>query len=311
MNPRLEQSPPGAPEILTGSASQEGSPRLLRSHPRRLGFGQPRRARPRRSYANITIESRNSTRKPELSTWLGIGTFYLVLTDGSPQIMRDAVDLEKHLIQMPFIAGRSTPSPQAISELLAELIAPTPDRFVAHHHATGCHHLLYVAKAHTEPEVQPPAFRDDFLGESMATIGVVRHSASIASHSARQPDNAQGGYWNFALFRVGTFSTGTMGIFRLVLTETQNRIDGRTLPSPQASTGAACRKESPGSSAVPKPLPLYLFLTLVASQSNGPNPRCTGPELPRLHVVQGFSYEALHPDHHRFAASRAGLSTHS
>src|SRR5215210_3570451 len=81
MDPRLEQSPPGAPETLTGSASQEGSRRLLRSQPRRLGFGQPRRARPRRSYANITIGSSNSTRKPELSTWLRIGTFYLAPTD--------------------------------------------------------------------------------------------------------------------------------------------------------------------------------------------------------------------------------------
>src|SRR5215207_2903559 len=80
MDPRLEQSPPGAPETLTGSASLEGSRRLLRSQPRRLGFGRPRRARPRRSYANITIGSRNSTRKPEPSTWLGIGTFYLAPT---------------------------------------------------------------------------------------------------------------------------------------------------------------------------------------------------------------------------------------
>ena len=69
MDPRLEQSPPGAPERLTGSASLEGSRRLLRSQPRRLGFGPPRRARPRRSYANITMR----VRKPEPKT----GTFYL------------------------------------------------------------------------------------------------------------------------------------------------------------------------------------------------------------------------------------------
>ena len=59
MDPRLEQSPPGAPEIVTGSASQENPRRLLRSQPRRLGFGQPRRARSRRGYANITIGARN------------------------------------------------------------------------------------------------------------------------------------------------------------------------------------------------------------------------------------------------------------
>ena len=63
-----EQSPPGAPEILTGCASQEGSRRLLRSQPRRLGFGQPHQARPRRSYANIPWGW-----KVNLET----GTFYL------------------------------------------------------------------------------------------------------------------------------------------------------------------------------------------------------------------------------------------
>src|ERR1041384_5092063 len=40
------QNPPGAPEILTGSASQEGIRRLLRSQHRRLGFGQSPQARP-------------------------------------------------------------------------------------------------------------------------------------------------------------------------------------------------------------------------------------------------------------------------
>ena len=99
--------------------------------------------------------------------------------------MSDAVDLEEHLIQMPLIAGPGTPSPQVISELLAELIAPAPDRFVAHQHATCGHHLLYVTKAHTEPKVQPHAFRDDFLWKSVATIRVVRHSSSITSHSLR------------------------------------------------------------------------------------------------------------------------------
>jgi hypothetical protein len=51
--PTARQYPPGAPETLTGSASQEGIRRLLRSQPRRLGFGPPRQARPRRGCATI------------------------------------------------------------------------------------------------------------------------------------------------------------------------------------------------------------------------------------------------------------------
>jgi hypothetical protein len=59
------QCPPGAPETLTGSASQEGIRRLLRSQPRRFGFGQPPQARPRRGSPNIprvvrpTAQNRN------------------------------------------------------------------------------------------------------------------------------------------------------------------------------------------------------------------------------------------------------------
>ena len=63
-----QRRPPGAPEEFTGSASQEGICRLLRSQPRRLGSGQPRQARPPRGCANI---SRGFL--PALRT----GTFYL------------------------------------------------------------------------------------------------------------------------------------------------------------------------------------------------------------------------------------------
>jgi hypothetical protein len=106
-----------------------------------------------------------------------------VLIDGPPEVMSDTVDLEEDLIQMPLVARPGTPSPQAIGELASKFIAPAPDCFIAHHHATCRHHLLYIAKADAEPEVQPHAFRDNLLRESMTTVRIVRHSFSIASHS--------------------------------------------------------------------------------------------------------------------------------
>ena len=69
MDPRLEQSPPGAPETLTGSASQEGSRRLLRSQPRRLGLGQPRQARPRQDCANIPWGPKTEPQNQNFLLW--------------------------------------------------------------------------------------------------------------------------------------------------------------------------------------------------------------------------------------------------
>lgn len=63
-----EQSPPGAPEKITGSASQEGSRRLLRSQPRRLGFGDPTRRDP-----GGAVRTYHEGRYQPLKT----GTFYL------------------------------------------------------------------------------------------------------------------------------------------------------------------------------------------------------------------------------------------
>ena len=109
-----------------------------------------------------------------------------VLIDGPPEIMRDAIDIEEDLVQMPFVAGSGTPSPQAIGVLLAELFAPAPDRFIADHHAACRHHLLDIPKAHREPVVEPNGIRDDLFRKSMATVRVVRHSFSIPSDQVPQ-----------------------------------------------------------------------------------------------------------------------------
>jgi hypothetical protein len=54
-----------------------------------------------------------------------------VLIDCSPEVMRDAVDLEKYFVQVPSVSDARTPSSQTSGELPAELVAPAPDRFVA------------------------------------------------------------------------------------------------------------------------------------------------------------------------------------
>ena len=48
-----------------------------------------------------------------------------VLIDCSPEVVSDAVDLQEHLVQMPFVSGSGSPSSEARGILFAELIAPT------------------------------------------------------------------------------------------------------------------------------------------------------------------------------------------
>src|SRR4030095_8943491 len=70
-----------------------------------------------------------------------------VLIHSSPQIVPHAVDIEEHLIQMPFVAGTGTLSPQACRERFAKLLAPASDRFVADQYAACGHRLFHITKA--------------------------------------------------------------------------------------------------------------------------------------------------------------------
>jgi len=102
-----------------------------------------------------------------------------VLINGSPEIMPRATDVEEYLIQMPLVAGPGTPSPQASGVILAELVTPAPDRFVADQYTSRSHRLFDVTKAHAETEVEPNTIRDDLSREPIATIRVAGHPFSI------------------------------------------------------------------------------------------------------------------------------------
>src|SRR3954447_4995616 len=95
--------------------------------------------------------------------------------------MLDAVDLQKDLVQMPFVTRPRTPLSQAIGVQMTELVAPGPDAFVADHNAACRHRIFHVAKADRESVVEPDRIRNDFSREAMAAVRVVGHSFSIPS----------------------------------------------------------------------------------------------------------------------------------
>src|SRR5438270_12615066 len=97
-----------------------------------------------------------------------------VLIDCSPEIVSDAVDLEKNFVEVPLITASSTSSSEAIGILFAELIAPTPDRLVADQHSASGHHFFDITEAHTETKIEPNTVRNDLFREPMATVRAVR-----------------------------------------------------------------------------------------------------------------------------------------
>jgi hypothetical protein len=62
------------------------------------------------------------------------------------------MDGEKHLVQMPRVAGSRTPAPEFIRIRLTELAAPLPDGFVGHDHPRGVKEFFDIAVAETETD---------------------------------------------------------------------------------------------------------------------------------------------------------------
>jgi hypothetical protein len=85
-----------------------------------------------------------------------------VLIHGSPEIVPRATDGQKHLIQVPPVAGAGTPATELIGIHSPEFPAPISHRFVRQDDATGGHHLFDIPVAEAEAEVEPDAMANDF-----------------------------------------------------------------------------------------------------------------------------------------------------
>jgi hypothetical protein len=70
-----------------------------------------------------------------------------VLVDRAPQVPLCAVDLDEHLIEVPFLARPPTTTAQLVRILLPEPVAPGPDRLIGHVDTTSEHQLLHIAEA--------------------------------------------------------------------------------------------------------------------------------------------------------------------
>jgi hypothetical protein len=91
------------------------------------------------------------------------------------------MDGEKHLIQMPLVAGSGTLARELIRIRLAERAAPLPDGFVGHDQPTGEQEFFDIAVAETETEVQPDAMANDLGREAVVFVPGVSSAVCIAA----------------------------------------------------------------------------------------------------------------------------------
>ncbi len=93
-----------------------------------------------------------------------------VLIDGAPQPVALPADLERHLVQMPLVAGTCTPTTESRGVARAELRAPCPDGLVADDDAALGEQILNVTEAEVETKVQPHGVSDDLGREAVTAI---------------------------------------------------------------------------------------------------------------------------------------------
>jgi hypothetical protein len=93
-----------------------------------------------------------------------------VLIHGTPQVMPDPINGEKHLVQVPFIPWPRSPAPELIGIGLSEFPAPLPYCFVGDDDSAGEQQLFHIPLAQAEAAVEPDAMADDLSRKPMMFV---------------------------------------------------------------------------------------------------------------------------------------------
>ena len=93
-----------------------------------------------------------------------------VLVYRSPKIMTFGADGNEQLIHVPDVAESTLSSPQSTSIRWSKLPAPESNGFVGYGDATLSEKVLDIAKAQSEPMVQPDGMADDVGWKAVAAI---------------------------------------------------------------------------------------------------------------------------------------------
>src|SRR6266566_907234 len=93
-----------------------------------------------------------------------------LLVDCPPQPVTLALDLELHLVQVPFVTRACTPSAQFRGVAGAELRTPGANRLVRDSYPPLGQQFLDVTQTQTEAEVEPHGVAADLCGIAIAAV---------------------------------------------------------------------------------------------------------------------------------------------
>ena len=80
----------------------------------------------------------------------------IILIDGTPEIILNALDPDKDFVHVPLVARLWPPASQAVSETADELLASASHRLVGDSDAAFRRGQVDIAQAEAEHVVQPP-----------------------------------------------------------------------------------------------------------------------------------------------------------
>jgi hypothetical protein len=93
-----------------------------------------------------------------------------VLINGSPPIVILALDRQKHLIPVPFIAGPRTATMELSGIVLAKLAPPFADGFIRDDHAAFKQQFFDIPEAQAETKVEPDGVANDLDRKAVVLI---------------------------------------------------------------------------------------------------------------------------------------------
>ena len=110
-------------------------------------------------------------RRLAVSPWLNQDVQDLAFAvHGTPDVQLSAVDGDEHFVEMPPHVRPRPSSSQLAGNDGAELQSPTADRLVGHVDTTLGEHVLDVAVAQSEAEIEPDGLLDDDARIAVAVV---------------------------------------------------------------------------------------------------------------------------------------------